>query len=64
MKSKRIAAILLGIALLGAAHPTATAPTPSSVLTELKAGNERFASHHVTHPHQTAARRTELASGK
>jgi len=64
MKSKRIAAILLGIALLGAAHPTATAPTPSSVLTELKAGNERFASHHVTHPHQTAARRTELASGQ
>jgi carbonic anhydrase len=64
MKSKRIAAILLGIALLGAAHPTATAPTPASVLTELKAGNERFASHHVTHPHQTAARRTELASGQ
>ena len=64
MTSKRIAAILVGIALLGAAHPTATAPTPASVLTELKAGNERFASHHVTHPHQTAARRTELASGQ
>ena len=64
MKSKRIAAILLGIVLLGAAHPNATAPTPASVLTELKAGNERFASHHVTHPHQTAARRTELASGQ
>lgn len=64
MNSKRIAAILLGIALLGAAHATTTVPTPASALTELKAGNERFASHHVTHPHQTAARRTELASGQ
>lgn len=64
MNSKRIAAILLGIALLGAAHATTTVPTPASALTELKAGNERFASHHVTHPHQAAARRTELASGQ
>lgn len=64
MKSNRIAVILAGLVFLGAAHATTTAPTPASVLAELKAGNERFASHHVTHPHQTAARRTELASGQ
>ena len=64
MKSTRLVAILVGIAVLGAAHATTSAPTPASALAELKAGNERFASHHVTHPHQTAARRTELTGGQ
>ena len=64
MKSTRLAAVLAGIVVLGAAHATTTTPTPASVLAELKAGNERFASHHVTHPHQTSARRTELAGGQ
>ncbi|HET9941206.1 MAG TPA: carbonic anhydrase [Candidatus Eisenbacteria bacterium] len=64
MKATRLAAILAGILVLGAAPATKTAPTPTSALTELKAGNERFASHHATHPHQTAARRTELAASQ
>ena len=40
------------------------APTADAALAELKAGNEHHASKHYVHPHQTAARQRELASGQ
>ena len=50
---------------VGAAHgaPTATV-SAAEALERLKAGNKRFAASKLEHPHQTAARRTELATGQ
>ena len=45
------------------AAPTA-APTASAVLAELKAGNQRHAKAQYMHPHESAARRQELARGQ
>ena len=59
-----ITLVLAGALALGTAPATTKAPTSSSALAELKAGNERFAGHHTTHPHQTTARRSELAGGQ
>jgi carbonic anhydrase len=39
-------------------------PTVASVLTELKAGNQRHASAHYSHPHKTVAYRQELSAGQ
>jgi carbonic anhydrase len=39
-------------------------PTAASVLDELKAGNQRYVSGHNTHPHESSARRQELATGQ
>jgi carbonic anhydrase len=39
-------------------------PTPSAVLSELKAGNQRHVSHQYQHPHQSAARQKELVKGQ
>jgi carbonic anhydrase len=59
-----ITLILMGALALAAAPANTQAPTSASALAELKAGNERFAVHHTTHPHQTTARRSELAGGQ
>lgn len=59
-----ITLILAGALALGTAPASTQAPTSASALAELKAGNERFAAHHTTHPHQTTARRSELATGQ
>jgi carbonic anhydrase len=52
------------ILALGASHSAPTLPTADSVLAELKAGNSRHVKHAYTHPHLSAARRTELAKGQ
>jgi len=39
-------------------------PTAASVLDELKAGNQRYVSGKLTHPHESLARRQELAAGQ
>jgi carbonic anhydrase len=57
-------ALLIALALPGAGRQTETAPTPDSVLAELKAGNEHHARHQYQHPHETAARQRELISGQ
>ena len=41
-----------------------TAPRPDAVLAELRAGNEHHALKQYEHPHQTATRQRELASGQ
>src|SRR5499427_4400438 len=38
--------------------------TPNSALAELKAGNAHHAAHRYSHPHETAARFRQLASGQ
>ena len=49
------------LCLIGA---TQAAPAPDAVLAELKAGNEHHVSKKYLHPHQTAARQRELATGQ
>jgi carbonic anhydrase len=39
-------------------------PTAASVLDELKAGNQRYVSGKFIHPHESLARRKELAAGQ
>jgi carbonic anhydrase len=39
-------------------------PTAGTVLNELKEGNQRHVSGHHTHPHETLARRKDLAAGQ
>ncbi len=57
-------ALLIGIALPGVGRPPETVPTPDSVLTELKAGNDHHARHQYQHPHETAARQRELIAAQ
>lgn len=47
-----------------AAHHTPSSVSPAQALTRLKAGNKRFVSGSLQHPHQTAGRRSELATGQ
>jgi len=57
--------ILFPLALLVVAPGAQEAPPSADrVLTELKAGNEHHATKHYEHPHLTAARQRELASGQ
>lgn len=44
--------------------PAAAEVTAVEALARLKEGNKRFVTNHLEHPHQTAERRTELASGQ
>jgi carbonic anhydrase len=44
--------------------PPAAAPTADAVLAELKAGNQHHVKAQYTHPHQSGARRQELARGQ
>ena len=64
-----IAAILLSLPLsiIAAEHEHADATpkvSPTEALARLKAGNERFVASKLEHPHQSAARRTELATSQ
>ena len=63
---RRIHTLILVPLALFVAAPGAQekAPTADAVIAELKAGNEHHASKHYAHPHQTAARQRELASGQ
>ncbi len=46
-------------------HPQSDASIPPiEVLARLKSGNERFVANKLQHPHQTAGRRSELATGQ
>lgn len=45
-------------------NAAATVATPEEALQKLIQGNKRFASNSVSHPNQTAARRTEVVSGQ
>lgn len=47
-----------------AGHATASVITPPQALDRLMQGNARFVSHKATHPHETAARMTELVAGQ
>jgi carbonic anhydrase len=47
-----------------AAKMPSNGPTASAVLSDLKAGNERHASHHHKNPHQSAERMHELTNGQ
>jgi carbonic anhydrase len=50
-----------------AGHPapaSATRPSPGEALKRLLDGNARFVAGHAEHPHQTVARRVELAGGQ
>lgn len=65
---------LLGLALVGSVHgqaahePHALAAQPQmssqAALAQLEAGNQRYQSGHLEHPHQDASRRGELATGQ
>jgi carbonic anhydrase len=58
-------ALALGIATqLFANDPAPTAVTPDAALKSLIEGNARFASGRVEHPHQSLARRAEVATGQ
>ena len=57
--------ILFPLALFAAAQSAQEGPASADrALTELKAGNGRHATKRYEHPHQTAARQHELASGQ
>jgi carbonic anhydrase len=45
-------------------HSTANLPTSDEALQMLKAGNQRYVKTGLTHPHQTAQRRTDLKGGQ
>src|SRR4051794_29894090 len=72
MKYRKLALLLvLGAIGAGTAEPTtrpAAEPTSHTTAAQamemLTAGNKRFVDGHCTHPHDTAARRTELADGQ
>jgi carbonic anhydrase len=61
-------AVLLVVSMATAKAPTATTHpvglTASAVLADLKAGNERHATHHYIHPRQTSERLRELAGSQ
>jgi len=63
---RRIHPLILFPIALFAASPGAQERSPSAdgVVAELKAGNEHHARKHYVHPHQSAARQRELASGQ
>jgi carbonic anhydrase len=66
---KRTLALISGLSIILTAAvlvqgKDAPPPSAASVLADLKAGNERYVSGHPLHPHQTVARRQELASGQ
>lgn len=64
---KRILALFLSGILATAAlasAPPAKAPSADAVLAELKAGNQRHVKAQYQHPHETTARREELAQGQ
>ena len=57
--------VLFAIVVLAALSAAQNAnPTADAVLAELKAGNQHHVSKRYDHPHQTAARQKELASGQ
>jgi carbonic anhydrase len=56
--------LLAGIVRAQHAPAPAAGPTADAALAELKAGNERHAAKHYEHPHETAERQKELASGQ
>jgi len=58
--------LLIAAAIVRAQHAPAPAagPTADAALEELKAGNEHHATKHYDHPHETAERQKELASGQ
>jgi carbonic anhydrase len=64
------AALITGFLLMSAAAwaaaPTHATPalTPSQALDQLMKGNARFVAHGAQHPHETAARMTEVAAGQ
>jgi carbonic anhydrase len=47
-----------------AAHSSETSVAPAEALLRLKAGNQRFISGKLHHPHQNSERRKELAAGQ
>ena len=55
---------LLAATLPGVGHQTESKLTPDSVLAELKIGNAHHVRHQYQHPHETVARRRELAAGQ
>lgn len=60
-----VTALLIAAATgLSGATENASAPTPAAALARLKAGNERFVATPLTHPNQTAERRTEVAASQ
>jgi carbonic anhydrase len=61
--SALLAAVLLAPSASASAVSTAT-PTADAVLAELKAGNQRHVKAQYRHPHQSAARRQEMAHGQ
>jgi len=52
------------VILAAAAAAQEKLPSADGVLSELKAGNEHHVGKHYLHPHQSAARQRELASGQ
>jgi len=58
-------AVILAITCLLLTNPTsATTPRPVDTLKNLEEGNQFFIKQRMTHPRQSKARRTELASGQ
>ncbi|HKW13375.1 MAG TPA: carbonic anhydrase [Candidatus Krumholzibacteria bacterium] len=68
MKSTKLVTIVTvsaTIALMAvAAAATETGANPDDALQQLTAGNQRFAGAHMTHPHESADRRAELANAQ
>src|SRR5215813_15287002 len=60
----RLAILLLFVTVLGLGQKNEEAVTADSALAELKAGNAHHVAHRYTHPHETADRQRELASGQ
>jgi carbonic anhydrase len=56
--------LVSSIAMLAPGAKTEDKVTADSVLAELRAGNEHHVAHRYKHPHETADRQRELASGQ
>jgi len=59
-----LAGILAASAAMGDVAAPAAPPTAEAVLAELRAGNQHHVKVQYTHPHETGARRHELARGQ
>lgn len=66
MNVRLLAALVATLPTLAVAdeHPAPAAPPPATVLKMLQAGNARFVSGKVRHPHASAQRRAELTKGQ
>ncbi|MEP7364980.1 MAG: carbonic anhydrase [Acidobacteriota bacterium] len=64
MHALRAAALLVAPLMLAADLPKTAVPSPASVVEALKAGNKRYVTGLMAHPHEASVDRRQLTSGQ